>query len=365
MDDFDLQLFASPEDEGRTEEPTRRKLERARRRGHVARTVELSPTIITLATCILLLFIGLWIFSSLWQFLYSSIILIDKDLTATKLHSIFIRMGMDYLKIVTPIMACALFASLFSEFLQVGLFFSYEALQFDLSKVGLNLSKIWERLIPSVKILIEYAKAIFKIVVITYFAFDVITSHYERIISTMSDELISSFFLTAKMSFEIMIKSAVFLAIMSVLDYLYQRYEYKRSLKMTRYELKDEWKQMEGDPLMRARIRERQRQMAARRMMAEVEKADVVITNPTHIAVAILYDRSFMSAPMVVAKGESFIAEKIVAIAREHNVPIVSNKPLAEALYKAIKVGEEISIEFYQAVAEVLAFVWKLKKKAA
>ncbi len=364
MNDFDLQLFASPEDEGRTEEPTHRKLERARRKGQVARTAEFSPTLVTLAVCFLFLFIGLWIFSSLLRFLYSSIILINGDsLTPERLHSIFMGMGIDSLKIVIPIMVCAFFVSLFSEFLQVGFYFSYSALSFDLSKIGLNFGRIWQKIVPSTKTLIEYAKAIFKIIIISYFAWDTISSHYEKIIFTMSDEIPSNFFLIAKLSYEIMFKSAIFLAIMSILDYLYQRYEYKRSLKMTKYELKDEWKQMEGDPLMRARIREKQRQMATRRMMDEVEKADVVITNPTHLAIAIRYDSSFMSAPMVVAKGESFIAEKIVAIAKEHNVPIVENKPLAEALYKSIQVGTEIGAGFYQAVAEILAFVWKLKKK--
>lgn len=359
---MDLQLFATPEEEGRTEEPTHRKLERARRRGHVARTTELSPTVVTLGVCLLFLFIGGWFLKALLQFLHSSIENTQANFGFEKLKAIVIGMVIDYLKIVMPIMACAFFISLFSELFQVGLYFSYEALAFDLSKLWVNFGRLWERFIPSVRMLIEYGKAIFKIIIITYLAWKTISSHYEDIIFTMQGEVIPNFFLLAKLSYEIMLKSAIFLAIMSVLDYLYQRHEYKRQLKMTRYELKDELKQMEGDPLLRARIRERQRQMVGKRMMVEVPKADVVITNPTRIAVAIRYDSSFMSAPMVVAKGESFIAEKILAIARAHDVPIVENKPLAEALYKAISLGEEISADFYQAVAEVLAFVWKLKK---
>lgn len=361
--DIDLQLFASPEEEGRTEEPTHRKLERARKRGHVARTTELSPTLITLGTCLLFLFIGGWMFRTLLQFFYTSIENIQGDLSPQKLHSIVIGIGIDYLKIVMPLMACAFFISLFSEVFQVGLYFSYQALAFDLSKIGFNFGKIWQRIVPSFKTLIEYGKAIFKLTIIAYFAWKTISSHYEQIIFTMSDEVITGFLLMCRLSYEIMLKSAIFLAIMSCLDYLYQRHEYKRSLKMTKYELKDEWKQMEGDPLIRARRRKRHRQIAGRRMMEEVKKSDVVITNPAHIAIAIRYDSSFMSAPMVVAKGESFIAEKIIGIAREHNVPIVENKPLAEALYRAIPVGEEISAAFYQAVAEVLAFVLKLKKR--
>lgn len=359
--DIDLQLFASPEEEGKTEEPTHRKLERARKKGHIARTTEFSPVLVTLSICLLFLFIGVWFFSSLLKFLYSSIERIGY-FTKENIYLIIIEMGIDYLKIVTPLMACAFFISLFSEFFQVGLYFSYQALAFDLSKLGVNFGRLWQRIVPSPRMLIEYGKAIFKIIIIAYFAWKTISGNYEKIIFTMSGDVISNFFLMCKLSYEIMLKSAIFLAVMGALDYLYQRYEYRKSLKMTRYELKDELKQMEGDQLMRARIRERQRQMSTRRMMAEVEKADVVITNPTHIAVALRYDSSFMSAPMVVAKGESYIAEKIVGIAREHNVPLVENKPLAEALYKAIQVGQEIGAPFYQAVAEILAFVWKLKR---
>jgi len=365
--DFDLQLFATPEEEGRTEQPTQRKLERARRRGFVARTIELSPVLVTLTTSFLLSLIGFWTFSLVFKFIYTSISEINSriELTSDKLLLIILSTGIDYIKIVGPIMLCALLVSLLSEIAQVGLYFSYQALSFDLSKLTFNFSRLWQRLIPSTRSIIEYSKTIFKIIVISYFAYSTIIGHYNDIVFTMTGEINAGFFLMTKLAYEIMIKTAIFLAIMALLDYLYQRFEYTQSLKMTRYELKDEWKQMEGDPLIRARIRERQRQMAARRMMAEVAKADVVITNPVHIAVAIKYDSSYMSAPAVVAKGESFIAEKIIAIARENAVPIVENKPLAEALYKAVDIGEEIRPEFYQAVAEVLAFVMRLKRRVA
>jgi flagellar biosynthetic protein FlhB len=148
---------------------------------------------------------------------------------------------------------------------------------------------------------------------------------------------------------------------MAVLDYLYQKWEFEQNLKMTKQEVKDEFKQTEGDPLVKSRIRSIQRDMARRRMMEEVPKADVVITNPVHLAVALRYDQEKMAAPTVVAKGAEKIAQRIKTVAKEHNVTIIEDRPLAQNLYK-IDMGEEIPSRFYQAVAEILAYVYGLKK---
>ena len=152
--------------------------------------------------------------------------------------------------------------------------------------------------------------------------------------------------------------------ILAVLDYAYQRFEHEKSLKMTIEEVKEELKQTEGSPQVRSRIRQKQRQMAMLRMMEEVPKADVVITNPTQLAVAISYDPDKMVAPIVVAKGREKLAEKIRELARKHGVPIVENKPLAQALYRTVEVGQAIGPELYRAVAEILAFVYQLKGRS-
>jgi flagellar biosynthetic protein FlhB len=157
------------------------------------------------------------------------------------------------------------------------------------------------------------------------------------------------------------VRICLFLLVMAVGDYMYQRYEYYRNLRMTKKEVKDEYKQTEGDPLIRSRIRRQQREMAARRMMSQVPRADVVITNPTQLAVALRYDPEEMSAPQVLAKGEGYLAERIRAVATEHNVPVVENKPLARALYKTVEVDDYIPAHLYQAVAEVLAFIYQLR----
>ena len=148
---------------------------------------------------------------------------------------------------------------------------------------------------------------------------------------------------------------------MAILDYAYQKYEFIKGLKMTKQEIKDEMKQHEGDPLIKMRIKRIQREMANARMLQEVEEADVVVTNPTHIAVALKYDTETMSAPKVVAKGERILAEKIKEIAEKAGVPIVENKPLARALFEAVDIGMSVPAKLYKAVAEVLAYVYRLK----
>ncbi|MDD3733258.1 MAG: EscU/YscU/HrcU family type III secretion system export apparatus switch protein, partial [candidate division Zixibacteria bacterium] len=147
------------------------------------------------------------------------------------------------------------------------------------------------------------------------------------------------------------------------LDYMYQRYDFEKSLKMSKQDIKDENKDTEGSPQIKARIRQMQREMARRRMMQEIPKADVVITNPTHLAVALKYDPAEMQAPMVVAKGERLIAEKIKEIAYEHDIPVIEDKPLARALFKMCDIGQLVPANLYRAVAEVLAYVYRLKNK--
>ncbi|MNC23810.1 Flagellar biosynthetic protein FlhB [compost metagenome] len=150
---------------------------------------------------------------------------------------------------------------------------------------------------------------------------------------------------------------------MAVLDYIYQKYEHEKSLKMSKQDIKDEYKKMEGDPIIKGKIRERQRRMAMQRMMQEVPKADVIITNPTHFAVALKYDGSKMEAPQIIAKGQDYVALRIRELAKEHGVMTMENKPLARALFQRTEIGDVVPADLFQAVAEVLAYVYKLKGK--
>ena len=154
---------------------------------------------------------------------------------------------------------------------------------------------------------------------------------------------------------------AAMLLVIALVDYMYQRWEFERSIRMSRQEIKEEYKQMEGDPQIKSKIRQKQRELAKQRMMADVPKADVVITNPTTLAIALAYDRRLMKAPQVVAKGKGFVAQKIREIAQENGIPVIENKPLAWALFEGVEVGEEISQELYRGVAEILAMVYRLR----
>ncbi len=170
---------------------------------------------------------------------------------------------------------------------------------------------------------------------------------------------------TADLAAQVVIRTLGALLVVAFADYAYQRWEHERNLRMTRQELKQELKETEGDPQLRSRIRQRQREIARRRMMAAVPKADVVVTNPTHYACALSYVGPTMRAPRLVAKGQNYLALKIREVAREHRVPVVENPPLARALYVAVEIGDEIPPDLYRAVAEVLAFVYRLRGKVA
>ncbi|MMZ58200.1 Flagellar biosynthetic protein FlhB [compost metagenome] len=172
-----------------------------------------------------------------------------------------------------------------------------------------------------------------------------------------------AFGFTAKLTLNLGLKIGAALLVISILDYIYQKYEHEKNLKMSKQDIKEEYKKMEGDPLIKGKIRERQRRMALQRMMQEVPKADVIITNPTHFAVALKYDGSKMDAPEVVAKGQDYVALRIKEIAKEHGVVTVENKPLARALFQRTEIGDSIPGDLFQAVAEVLAYVYKLKGK--
>ena len=209
----------------------------------------------------------------------------------------------------------------------------------------------------------ELAKSILKLAVVGLIAWSVVAGYLAEFPSLVRLDLGHIWAFTHAGAFKIVFYVTLALLVLAVLDYAYQRWQYEQSLKMTKQEVKDERKQSEGDPQVKARIRSLQRQAAYQQMMAAVPTSDVVITNPTHLAIALRFNPSEMAAPRVVAKGADFIAERIREIAREHRVPVVENKTLARALYKMAEIGDYVPVDLYRAVAEVLAYVYRLKGK--
>lgn len=245
------------------------------------------------------------------------------------------------------------------NFLQVGAIFTTDPLRPRFDRI--NPLQGMKRLF-SPRSFVELAKSLIKLGV----AGTILWNSFRNEMMPFSERAMGMTGVTAiegfwKILYNVSIRIILALLALGILDYFYQRWEHAKSLRMTKKELKDEYKQMEGDPQIKSRIKQRQRQMAMRRMMQDVPKADVVITNPTHFAIALRYDAATMSSPQVVAKGEGYMAARIREIAEENKVPLVENPPLARAIYKAVEVGGTIPAELYQAVAEVLAFVYRLR----
>ncbi len=261
-----------------------------------------------------------------------------------------------------PLLLVASFVAVLATMAQTRMLFAVEAFAFKGNR--LNPLKGFAKMF-SIRSLVELVKASLKIVLIVVIAYQVLAPRVYTLPRLMNMPLSSGMQVAADMIWEIGIQVGIVFAFLAAADYLYQWWEYERNLKMTKQEVKDEYKQMEGDPQVKGRIRSMQQQRARRRMMQNVPKADVVIRNPTHYAVAIQYDQTRNNAPVVVAKGADFLALRIIQVAEAHGVHVKEDRPLARALFEAVPLDREIPQDFYQAIAEVLAFVYSQKGKNA
>lgn len=351
---FDLQRFAGGE---KTEEPTAKKRADARKKGQVGRSQELNTAFVLL--------VGFFTLKLLWDSIYLSIASyttyvftnLNQSVDTENIIHIFIGIIVVLAKTAFPVMFAIMLIGLAINFFQVGLNFNTESIEFKLDK--LNPINGFGRIF-SKRSLVELAKSFFKILVIGFFLYRFIHEQILAMPQFMFFDLTTSLTLVAEIIFQMAFIVIGVIMIMALMDYGYQKWQTTQDLKMTKQEVKDEMKQSEGDPQIKGKIRQKQRQMAMARMMKEVPKADVIVTNPTHYAIALSYQQG-MSAPLVVAKGQDLVAQRIKEIAREARVPIIENKPLARAIYAAVQIGDAIPQELYQAVAEVLAYVYRLK----
>ena len=351
---FDLQRFADGE---KTEEPTPKKRADARKKGQVGRSQELNTAFVLL--------IGFFSLKLLWDSIYLSIAgyttyvfsNLNQTVDTENILRIFIGMIEVLAKTAFPIMIFIMVIGLAINFFQVGLNFNTESIEFKLDK--LNPINGFGRIF-SKRSLVELLKSFFKILVIGFFLYRFIHEQILAMPQFMFFDLTTSLALVAEIIFQMAFVVIGVIMIMAFCDYGYQKWQTTQDLKMTKQEVKDEMKQSEGDPQIKGKIRQKQRQMAMARMMKEVPKADVIITNPTHYAVALSYEQG-MVAPTLIAKGQDLVAQRIKEIGREARVPIIENKPLARTLYAAVQIGDSVPQELYQAVAEVLAYVYRLK----
>lgn len=355
---IDLQLFSGE----KTEDATPKKREEARKKGQIARSVEVNSVLVLFAVFTGFKLYGPYVYEQASLFLQTWFVnLTLQDITIETTYRLFLACTLIFAKIMLPIMGTALLMGLAANYMQVGFLFTTETLNFNLNAI--NPISGFQRIF-SKRALADLVKSLVKIGLVGYIAYGFIVDQIAILPTMMQSDLRNVFSYVGQMTFTLVVKIGFVLAILAFMDFLYQQWEYSQNLKMSKQEIKDEYKQIEGDPKVKAKIKERQRMMAMQRMMQDIPKADVIITNPTHFAIALKYDIKTMGAPVVIAKGQDLIAKRIKEIAGEHGITIVENKPLAQTLFKTTEIGSVIPADLYQAVAEVLAYVYRLKRKA-
>ncbi len=353
-------MAENDKDQERTEQATPKRKEEARRKGQTAKSREIPSVAVLGISLILLYFYGSGMTEQLMDLMVSAFRLSGDTLVD---RGNFIRILTDFafrsFSIMFLFFVSVLAAGILANVVQVGFMITTEAVAPKFSK--LDPIKGLGRLF-SLQALVEFLKSLLKLGIVGTAAWLMVHRELGGIFPLVRQSTGQILVYIAGVSFRIMLVTTLVLVLLALLDYMYQRWEYEKSLRMTRQEVKEEFKQTEGDPLIKSRIRRLQREIARRRMMAAVPKADVIITNPDHLAVAIRYDpRGF--APVVIAKGAGFIAEKIKDLGRRHGIPLVENKPVAQLLYKTVNVNQYIPENLYRAVAEILAYVYSLKQR--
>ncbi|MEK4510324.1 flagellar biosynthesis protein FlhB [Paenibacillus sp. FSL K6-2524] len=355
---LDLQLFSGE----KSEKATPKKKQDSRKKGQIAKSQDVSGALILLSVFLSLSAFGGYIKTRL-VFLYSDVFYhrLSMDVTTENVMTMFRSYGIQILLVLAPIFLVVVVVAAVASYAQVGFIMSGESLKMKFSK--LNPIEGFKNIF-SMRSVVEFLKSILKLTVIGYLVFSTVWGARGYISSLSQVTVEAAFNFTAELTMSLGIKIAVALFVLGVIDYIYQKYDHAKKMRMSKQDVKDEYKKMEGDPLIKGKIRERQRRMALQRMMQDVPKADVIITNPTHFAVALKYDGSQMDAPQVVAKGQDYVALRIREIAKEHGVITMENKPLARALFQRSEIGDVIPADLFQAVAEVLAYVYRMKGKS-
>lgn len=341
---------------------SQRKRDKARRRGQVPRSTEMNVAATFLAALLALRYLGGGISNRLVGTVENYIEASSSvPLSTSTFHALVLEGALLIGAMLLPLVLVIMVAGVTVNILQVGFIFSGKALEPNLNKLN-PIEGLGRFFKP--RSLVDLIKAFLKMAIVSAVFYYTLRDAVGPLASLMASEPVVAWTTVAAISFRMGVRVGLAMVALAVLDYGYQRWQHERDLMMTREEARQELKDLEGDPQIRARVRNLRRQMAMQRMMAAIPEAEVVVTNPTLIAVALRYDHDKMNAPRVVAKGMRLIAEKIRTIAIEHRVPIVENKPLAQALHKSVEIEQEIPPNLYKAVAEVLAYVYQIETRA-
>jgi flagellar biosynthesis protein FlhB len=347
----------------KTEAPSGKKLSDARDKGQVVKSAEVNSAV--------MLTFGLLAISILGTGMMSQIADVTTNvlrsahtvtLTVDSVHHYFTLGVLVLAGILGPTLLFFMALGVVTNLAQVGFMFTMKPLMPNFAKMNplTGISKV----MVSKRSLVELLKSLAKILIVGFVAYVAIEKLIHESVELMDSEPAAIMSFIARSSFVVGMKICGVFLVVALFDYAFQRYDFMQQQRMTKEEVKEENKQAEGDPMVKGRIRSIQRQLARKRMMNDVPKADVIITNPTHYAVALRYDPAKMGAPIVIAKGMNLIAQKIKEIAKEHNIPIMEDKPLARALFKSVDVGEQISESLFKAVAEILAYIYQMRNAA-
>ncbi|MEX1031010.1 MAG: flagellar biosynthesis protein FlhB [Paenibacillaceae bacterium] len=354
----DLQLFAQE----KTEQATPKKKADERKKGQVAKSQELPGAFILFFSFLFLYMFGSYFKDRMYRlFTVSFNEYMLWDISVDNVTVIFGDLLLNGFFLLLPILVGTVIIAILGNYLQIGFLLTGDPLMMKFSKLNPIAGA---KRIFSLRSLVEFLKSLLKLTIVAFVCYSTIIAEKDSFLALSKLPLEGIFTFTAKIAMILGLKIGGILVALALFDYMYQKYDYEKNLKMSKQDIKDEYKKSEGDPLIKGKIREKQRRMALQRMMQDVPKADVVITNPTHYAVALRYDAKEMESPVVIAKGQDYIALKIKEVAAANNITLMENKPLARALYAQVEIGQTVPSDLFQAVAEVLAYVYRLKRKA-
>lgn len=365
--EYNLQFFAQGQGGEKTEPATSKKLSDARSEGKVAKSREIANGLGLLTLFLVLKFwVGtmgtqlLGVFPDIYGRISDTVTFWHGYMPERDTRIVFRQMILQCLIIIAPILVIVFVVAFVCDVAQVKWKPTKKPLKPKFSK--LNPVSGFKKIL-SLHSLVELVKAIAKVGLIVYICYNFLKDKWPLLFALYDMPLMQAISLAAEVVTDLGIRISMVYMVIAAADFIYQKFKFKKDMKMTKQEVKDEYKQQEGDPQVKGKIRSKMQEASRRRMMQNLPQADVVITNPTHFAVAIKYDPEVADAPIVIAKGEDYLAARIKEVAKENNIEIVENKPLARMLYANVDVGQAIPPELYQAVAEVLAFVYHLQGK--
>ena len=359
---FDLQWFASAEEEGRTEKASEHKLRKAREEGRIAKSQEIAGALVMLFPVITLVILAPWYlkkFIEILRFFFDRCTSSEVDL-----GSFAYMFFQSLISMILPLGIVAMISGIAANVVQNrGFIFSTKPIMPKFSKILPKFGEYFKKTLFSGQGAFNVLKSIVKVVFLFTMAFILVKNDLPKLLTLTNVNIWQGISHVAVMVAKLLIIAAVFFLVVAIPDYLVQRHEFMESMKMSKEEVKEEYKNLEGDPFVQGRIKQYIRELMSQNMSQHVAEADVIITNPTHYAIAIKYDSTTMQAPMVTAKGVDAMAQKIKEIAKENDVEIVENKPLARALYAEVKIGDIIPEAYLQVLAIILVQVYKLKGK--